>query len=385
MCFNSCIKPYEFDVRSTSRVLVVDASVTNLEGTQYVRLEYSYSLNGGLPELVSGADVMVIDDQDNETTFQEIEPGLYKPASNFSGIIGRKYQLSIQTPNGEQYQSEEEELLTSAQLDSIYGRFLTLDSESSDGFERGVQFFADLSGFDDQNHNFRFQYEENYEVSVPYPSLYEYNPTTVTIDRREISLRTCYVKQDSQGLLIGTTSGQVNSQLREFPIVFINEDQQELLGRYSLTVQPFRISSEAYQYYKDLKENNESAGSFFDRQKGALTGNIRNVNDASEPVLGYFEVASVSTSLRIFDIGTWKEDGFRANRILTQCVNLLDTVRTADVLSNMFNFDRQLIYNFAETDGVVPGTFYSTETILVPQSCSDCRVYGNLEKPAFWD
>lgn len=381
----SCIEPYEFKIRGTEKVLVVDATITNVPETNYVRLEYSYGLDGAGFELATGANVLVTDDQGNSFSFNEVAPGTYLPNTGFAGVIGRNYQLNIVTADGNQYQSAAETMLEPAQIDAIYGRFLSLPSETYGGIDRGVQFLVDIVGDDSQNYNFRIQYEEDYEVTVPYASLYEFNPSSRTIDPRNPSVRKCYVNKNSQGLLIGTTSGQVKSELREFPVVYIEETDPELIGRYSLRINAFRISSQNYQYYKDLKENNESVGSFFDRQKGALIGNIQNTTDPSLPVLGYFELATVSQDVNIFEAGTWKDEGFRPNDLLTNCGNLIDTVSTTDILDGLIDFDGRLIYNFLLSDNIVPGTTYLAETLLAPESCSDCRVYGKLEKPTFWD
>lgn len=381
----SCIEPYDLEVKGTRKALVIEAVVTNLPGEQYVRLQYSYPLDGFTPEFVSGASVVLTDDLNNTEVFQEVGGGLYQPASSFAGITGRKYHLIIDTPDGKRYQSQEEKLLEPAAVSDLYGEFLLLRSESSDGFDRGIQFLVDVDPADEESHNFRFQYEADYEIEVPFVSIFEFNPSTRTIDQREQSIKLCYINEPSNELLIATTSGQVSNELREFPIVFVLEDEPHLLGKYSLTLKHYRISSAAYQYYSDLKENNESAGSFFDRQKGSLIGNIQNVNDPSEPVLGYFEVAGASVTYETFEAGAWGDDGFQAEGIFDYCYNLFDTVRTEDIISGTFDFNNRLIYNFLEGDALVPGTPYNVETLLLPERCIDCRVYGTLIKPEFWD
>lgn len=369
----------------TRRLLVIDAQVTNVPGEQFVQLRYSYPLDGSSAESLSEANVEIRDELGASVPFLEVSPGLYKPDESFVGVVGRKYQLFIQTPDDQQYQSLEEELLEPARDPLIYGQYLPLRSETSDGFDEGVQFLIDIEGLSEENHNYRFQYEEDYEIRVPYASQYEYNALTTTIDRRINPLELCYINERSRELLIATTSGQVNSTLREFPIVYVERDEPELLGTYSLSVKTYRISGAAYQYYKDLQENNESAGSFFDRQKGQLIGNIQNINNQSEPVLGYFEVAGLSESYEIFEQDSWKEEGFVSDPILVFCRNVLDTVFTADILFGRVGFDNRLIYNFADSDCILPGTTYLCETVLAPKTCSDCRTYGSSERPAFWD
>lgn len=372
-------------MRETQNVLVIEASVTNLPGEQFVKLDYSYALDGATPEPVTGANIQVTDNEGNTEDFQETRPGYYEPIASFIGVIGRRYQLNIQTSDGTQYQSEEEELLAPASSMNIYGEFLVLRSASEDGFDRGIQFLVDIEGSNEGNHNYRLAYEEDYAITVPFASLLVYDPTNRTINRRDPPIELCYLSEASSNLTIATTSGQVTPNLREFPMVYVSEEEPDLLGTYSLTIRSFSISSAAYQYYKDLEENNESAGSFFDRQKGLIIGNIQNIDNPSEPVLGYFEVAAVLEASKIFEAGTWQEEGFKPADRLQFCRNLLDTVQTIDILNGNINFDRRLIYNFGVSDFSVPGTTYSDITVLAPEICSDCRTYGTLDKPPFWD
>lgn len=382
---SACIEPYDFEVRDTETVLVVEGSVNNLSGQSFVQLQYSYALEGADPVAITGAQVSVVDDLGNRETFNEVGPGRYTPNAAFKGIVGRRYQLFIQTPDGNEYRSSQEELLEPGVISNIYGRFLSLRSESSDGFDNGVQFLVDIEEADEDIHNYRLEYTEDYEVTVPYESLLVYNPTTGTIDRRQPPIGLCYINTNSNGLYLGTTSSQVKGDLLEYPMVFIKDDQQKLLGRYSLTVRSYRISGSTYQYYTDLKENNESAGSFFDRQKGAIIGNIQDLNEPTTPVLGYFEVAGVSEAFELFDTNTWREDGYNPQRNLLFCRQLLDTVRTVDILNDLVDFEDRNIYNFASTEAILPENNYNVLTVLAPPSCSDCRLYGTLNKPSFWD
>lgn len=381
----ACINPHEFEVIETRRILVIDAQVTNVPGDQFVQLQYSYPLDGIEPEVLSGASVELRDDQGNTETFHESVSGRYQPVQSFAGVIGRKYQLFIETPDGNQYQSRQEQLLEPVEELSIYGRYLTLRSETTDGFDEGIQFLTDVEGPGEENQNYRFEYVEDYELMVPFGSLFEFNEATGAIDRRTTSISRCYINQPSEDLLIATTSGQVSSSLREFPLEFVKTEEPDLLGQYSLSLKIYRISGAAYQYYKDLQENNESAGSFFDRQKGQLIGNIQNVNNVTEPVLGYFEVAGVFETFEIFESGTWKDEGFAPNNFLDFCNTLADTVPTVDVLAGEIDYSNQWIYSLADTEELVPGTTYNVLTVLSPKACSDCRIYGSLEKPSFWD
>ena len=146
-------------------------------------------------------------------------------------------------------------------------------STENDQILTGIQFFVDTHNDDAEFSNFRYEYEEDYEIRVPYPSLFDWDEEAEDFFSRGTDISTCYGRAESITLTIATTSGQSENRLAEFPIRMVAPNEGPLNHRYALTVKQFTISTAAYQYYKRLKENNESAGSFFDRQKGAISGN----------------------------------------------------------------------------------------------------------------
>ena len=365
-------------MRGTGEALVVDATITSELIPQVVILREAVSLDESEPTFVSGASVWIEDSSGSRYDFQENEAGRYVSDQAFAVESGRLYTLHIITDDKE-YVSTAEQVPTPTQIDEIFGQYVNTPSSETDGIEEGIQFFVNASPTDPSSDvfNLRLEYEEDYIITVPYASPYVYSVET-GIQPREFSIQTCYSNTTSTDLVIGSTSGQTQNIIQDLPVHFVSPEDPDLRLRYALLVKQYSITPAAYRYYQDLKENNESGGGFADRQKGSIIGNIVNTNDAEEIVLGYFEVAHYTEQRAFFEPTIWSEEGFLPDAFFRSCEYSIaaDTVLTDDLQNDLVNLGTRNIHAMSTS-----GEF----TILVPEACSDCRLYGNLEQPAFWE
>jgi hypothetical protein len=63
---------------------------------------------------------------------------------------------------------------------------------------------------------------------------------------------------------------------------------------YSLLVKQYSLTEAAYTYWNNLRKNNSEVTDIFGKQPAIVNGNIYNVNDSLELVLGYFGVSAVT-------------------------------------------------------------------------------------------
>jgi hypothetical protein len=93
--FVSCEKVVYIDLNTTNPKLIVEANVTNQPGPYTVLL--SHSVNYYDPNIfpaVTGASVIISDDDGNTETLTEVSPGKYQ-TSSIQGVEGRTYSLKI--------------------------------------------------------------------------------------------------------------------------------------------------------------------------------------------------------------------------------------------------------------------------------------------------
>jgi len=89
--------------------------------------------------------------------------------------------------------------------------------------------------------------------------------------------------------------------------VNIPREHDKLSILYHIEVEQSQIRVDAYQYFADLKKSVERTGDIFDPVFTAgLRGNIYFRNDPNRMVIGYIEVATVSSMDRYI----WEREGF---------------------------------------------------------------------------
>lgn len=74
---------------------------------------------------------------------------------------------------------------------------------------------------------------------------------------------------------------------------------QSFLSRHYFMVNQLSITKEAYTYWQNVREVVNNSGSVFDSPPAAIRGNVSNLNDPKEVVLGFLEIAK-SRETRIF-------------------------------------------------------------------------------------
>jgi hypothetical protein len=91
----SCTKVIDLKLRNNTGQLVIEANITNITGSQYVKLSQNvaFTSTNSYPA-VSGATVAVSDDKGNNYQFTEGPTGTYS-YSPMVGIPGRTYTLSV--------------------------------------------------------------------------------------------------------------------------------------------------------------------------------------------------------------------------------------------------------------------------------------------------
>lgn len=95
LALTSCQKVVDIEVNTSSSQMVIEGNITNVRGTQYVKISRSvaYTSTNVYPA-VSGADVRVNDNAGNSWKFTEQSPGLYS-FGPLRGQAGRTYTLNV--------------------------------------------------------------------------------------------------------------------------------------------------------------------------------------------------------------------------------------------------------------------------------------------------
>ena len=291
----SCMEKYWPLVDKYEHVLVVDGMLTNGVEPVYIELSYSSPIND--LEMIPAIDgeLYITDENQIETPLIESEPGTYIAMdSSFRGHIGSSYQLHINMPNGKKYLSEVCRLATPSPIDSVYGFKERHKAKNSNKTLFGIQYYIDnhSPNINDTCYYLwrltqTFKYEAAFTLDytwegefIPYP-----NPD---------SLRTCWYTGQISDIYVFSTKYFGNSEIKKFPLVYVSTESKSLSIRYSLLIKQLSISKDAFDFYITLEQQNIEQGSLYSEQPIQVRGNVNNIADIEEPVLGYFMVAGVS-------------------------------------------------------------------------------------------
>ncbi len=164
-----------------------------------------------------------------------------------------------------------------------------------------------------------------------------------------------------------------------FPLRFIPENSYIFRIKYSMLVQQFAMSEQAYDYWNAIRVLNETQGTLADVQPGAVTSNVIGVTDPSEMVLGYFDASAISEQRVFFDYRDFKSAGYIRPTFRSSCENNTPILVNQ---GNIMQFMSTNTQNLAIWD--VIGTTPNVQFELLPKFCCDCSDMGTTVKPSFW-
>ena len=186
--------------------------------------------------------------------------------------------------------------------------------------------------------------------------------------------RTCWRTEFSKDVIILSTEAFEEDRISDFPVRFISTSEPQLYLKTSVLVKQYSLSKETFEYWRNLKRINEDPGGFFDPIPTELIGNITNINDPEEPVLGFFSA-----------------DGINTKRIFIAREDLptvpLSTGFESCVYDTLDQFEMGF---FVRTQGVYVQDVISITGAVIgygatSKRCADCTIEGTREKPDFWE
>ncbi len=291
----SCVDKYWPEIDKYESVLVVDGLLTNGNDTTVVYLSLSSSVNNGELIPLGGSQLYIVDENQSEVFLTETSTGIYKILDNsFTGRVGGEYQLHITLPNGKKYTSDICRMQNPSPLDSVYGLMESHQIPNSDEFLDGVQFYLDNHSNLSDTTYYLWRLEQSFQYQSTFNIDFIWNGSIFDPYPKPDSLRTCWYTSPAQSIFTHSTKYTDKPELIGMPLNYVSTINKTLSIRYSLLVNQLSISEEAFNFWDALRQQNIEKGNLYSQQPFQIRGNIKNVNNAEEPVLGYFTVAGIS-------------------------------------------------------------------------------------------
>lgn len=360
-----CRDEFDPEIDDYDNLLVVDGLLTNEEGPYTIRLSRTASVDKPDYNPLSGCTVKLHENTGYTEELTEVDSGVYQTAPDgLQTQIGNSYKLSVNTPDGETYESDFIELREPVGIQSI-----THDLEFHETNEYpkplpGYQFFVSTEAAQKQDAYFLWRMMETYEYTSEFRIHYIYRGMGIEEFLNNDTLYRCWKTAKVPEFFTGSTQALNSTQVKKKPLHFVSTEGKRIQVRYSLLLKQFTISSEAYHFWTDVREQVTGDDFLFSSQPYPIRGNMRNVDDSDDIVLGYFTVGSVAKN-RIF-VDRPEDVTFYYQR----CVVNTD-LRGLGYLGP----DDFPVYLTNSPEGIGMASEY----------CFDCTLYGGkLNKPAFW-
>ena len=308
----TCVDPFEPEVGEYESTLVVDGVFSNSEAPSKVYLTRSFDYEALEAPVITGAEVMIEDDQGNSTILEEVKEGTYEtnPAV-FPGQVGRRYRILIKTPDGNAFESDWQLMKAAPAVESIEAESMEREPDNPLlNTVPGLQLYLNTRDPENNTRYYRWEFVETYEYLLRHPPFIRVefgdppargNDEIFDIDPAEFEGFRCWKTEESRQILVFTTDNLTEDVIEDFPLHFVSNKTPRLAYRYSILVKQYAISKETYEFLNTVKEINQTTGSLFDAIPNEVFGNVRSSDGKNIPVLGFFSVAGVSTKRAFFD------------------------------------------------------------------------------------
>ena len=187
----------------------------------------------------------------------------------------------------------------------------------------------------------------------------------------------CWKNNTSTSILLGSSVKLSQDVISRQLLTHVSKDDPQLSIKYSIIVNQYALTEDAYNYLTLMQKNTETLGSIFDAQPSYLKGNIHGLSDPTEQVIGFVSAGTVQQQRIFIDRSQLPQDW----RYFMTCI-LPDTLVKLDSAS--------LTSFFGPGGGFVPVEMHYTNGMPDgwlgnAASCVDCRTQGgNTNKPSFW-
>lgn len=291
----SCEEEVSFESGNRS-LFIVDGFITDAARIHTIRLatsgEFDSKFDGGLEEPVTDATVSIENSTGESVQLQESRPGFYDTPEGYQAIAGDTYVLCITTQDEQHYQSQPQELRPSGSMGDLYYDFSVAEEEGPDNTlisRLSINFFSDFS-FPEENYFYKWEWDGTYILNTTYFKREErlaarcdsFIPGTPEF---------CYVDEEPDGEYIRILNSNESTQLNNEKFLILSKRvDYNWKERYSIRFFQLAITEEAYNFWNDANQQKEQTGSIFDPAPAKIVGNVYNVNDQNEEVLGYFGV-----------------------------------------------------------------------------------------------
>ena len=302
----SCIEPFPLTFNGNKVIFTVEATLTDIDEPQKIKIfeSISYERNTyALPVLKAKVELLV--DKKEKILLTEQENGTYALPTSFRTKTGSSYQLFIQRADGSQYQSGVETMVGVADIVKIYDEFILRGIPSGEFYNPAHYIYIDTPDPADQKNNYMWTWKlwELQEICTTCLNGRYFEIASGRDPkgcRKEAGFENIWFDYFCNG---DCWDMFFSKELNVFSDIYTNGNviTGKLVAKIPyyleegglIEVQQQSVSPDAYRYFKLIADQVQSNGNLVDTPPSGIIGNVKNINDANEPVAGLFMVTSI--------------------------------------------------------------------------------------------
>ncbi len=286
----SCIDPITIKSESDDRLLVIDGFFSTAVAPHNIKLSYTRDVGATNSDPALNAQVTIIDGQGRSAEYLEQIGGVYTiDNEQFRGEEGETYYIEIELANGKKYQTAPQ--IIPKRVEPVNLDFAIESVEDVNDFgnlveKKFINIYVDTPLKKDGDALYlRWRTDEMYIFTdEPCGGL---DPP-----------RTCYVPIFPEQDIVTLSGKDFTEGTVENIKVFsklLEPKMREFISKHYYNVYQQSINKAAFDYLNDVNKVALQTGSIFDAPPAPIRGNVFNMEDPEELVLGFFEVSSIDT------------------------------------------------------------------------------------------
>jgi Domain of unknown function (DUF4249) len=303
---NACIDPYDVNFNRNNKVLVVEGLLTDdTENPDTIKINYKTYQDKDFSILtISSLKPVIVElNSKKETPLIQFSAGNFLPPPSFKIKVNEMYLLKFSI-DGQLYESTPESYIPSPPISNIYEKYNPMSRLSNDGIEQlgANEVFIDFIDIPNQKNYYLWRYTDYDRLdycTTCYGSIYskitESCGQPLPLGYREPHYDYA-CKTECFAIIRGKEINVMSDNLSDGKIIagrMIAKIPKYNFGGCLVEVQQLCISQDAYSFNKILEAQTQSNGGLTDTPPAAVVGNIRNITNQAEKVVGYFGVANI--------------------------------------------------------------------------------------------
>ena len=226
---------------------------------------------------------------------------------------------------------------------------------------------------------YRWKVDETWEYHAETPAAYKYNYTggldgdVVPLPYEESTFRG-WMNGARPEIMTASTEDLSEDRLVNHQLYTLSNRDVRISAVYQPIVTQMRITEDAYRYWEQMNRNGQDVGGLFSPEPSELRGNVSNLDDPKELVLGYVGV------MRVTRADMFVENAYiRFYRSPSTPARVLDTLNNAvDYLDAYLQGKRPTYEIYNDVGNWIGYEWW-------PIQCVDCRLKGGTTtRPPRW-